>query len=52
MACMLLVTKSEKQKRASSRNRLFPYLQTADHSQWKKIIQPARLWLNMIVKET
>ena len=31
-----LVTKSEKQKRASSRNRLFPFLQTADRSQWKK----------------
>jgi hypothetical protein len=31
-----LVTKSEKQRRASSRNRLFPYLQTVDRSQWKK----------------
>jgi hypothetical protein len=31
-----LVTKSEKQRRASSRNRLFPYLKTVDRSQWKK----------------
>lgn len=31
-----LVTKSEKQKRAASRNRLYPYLKTADRTSWKK----------------
>jgi len=33
---MKLGTKSEKQKRVISRNRLFPFLQTADRSGWKK----------------
>ncbi|MFI5139383.1 MAG: NUMOD4 domain-containing protein [Sphingobacteriales bacterium] len=31
-----LVTKSEKQQRASKRGRLFPHLKTADRSGWKK----------------
>jgi hypothetical protein len=31
-----LVTKSEKQKRAVLRDRVFPYLKTADRSGWKK----------------
>jgi hypothetical protein len=31
-----LVTKSEKQKRAVERDRLFPFLKTADRTNWKK----------------
>jgi hypothetical protein len=31
-----LVTKSEKQQRASKRGRLFPHLKTADRTNWKK----------------